>query len=147
MPQNHHFPWLCGIFLSNHFQILFSHDSLKDLYLAGFHRFQRPFMSLRRHSGATKRIYHDRYLRQKCFQQHGVGDHADICAKPDQCNTVNGLWFIKFFQNFSQGFASKGWLVNGSGLQKLCNLLPDFPTIGTADAMLYRKPYEIRHVF
>ena len=41
--------------------------------------------------GAAKRIYHDRYLRQKCFQQHSVGNHADICAKPDQCNAVNGL--------------------------------------------------------
>jgi len=43
--------------------------------------------------------------------------------------------------------ASKGSFINGTRFQKLCNLLPDFPTIGTADAMLYRKPYEIRHVF
>ena len=87
----------------------------------------------------TSRVYHDRYLRQKCFQQHGIGNHTDICAKPYQCNTVNGLWFIKFFQNFSQGFAAKGWLVNGSGLQKLCDLLPDLPAVGAADAVLYRK--------
>ena len=35
-------------------------------------------------------------VRQKCFQQHSIGDHTDICTKTNQGNTVDSLGFMKF---------------------------------------------------
>lgn len=52
--------------------------ALKDIDLAHFHGFQGPLVAFRRDAGAARGVDANFFFRIKGFQQHGVGNDADI---------------------------------------------------------------------
>ena len=70
-----------------------------DVYLAGFHAFQRAAVAFRRNAGAAGRVDKNRYLGQKGFDKQRVGNDADVGAHPyklDAFNRVAALMLPEF---------------------------------------------------
>ena len=71
--------------------------------LTGFHGIQCCPVRFRCYSGTAGGIHRNGNLGQGGFCQHGVGDHANVGAKPDEGDFSDRLGLVFFGQILGEG--------------------------------------------
>ena len=97
-------------------------------------------MALHGNTGAAAAIYNDLCFREACFEQHCVGDHADVSTKSAQLDPGNLLTIGR--KNAGQIYTAEGWLVY-DGLHIGLQFIADLPAGRIFDAVYDRKLFAL----
>lgn len=110
---------------------------MNDINLAHFHGGKGCLVAFRGDTGTAGSVHGDGNLRKLCFQDQGVGYHADICAQAYQFNLIKmPLVPVR---------PAKGGLVDtDSAIYH--QTVGDLPAIGSLDAVLYRQLFALRGI-
>ena len=61
-------------------------------------------MALWRDTGAERCVDVDRHVWQRCFQEHGIGDDADVCADADEGDRCEGAFDVCVFDGVNEEY-------------------------------------------
>ena len=91
------------------------------------------------HSRTACSIYYDRDLRKGCFYQKCIGNHTDICAESNKCNTSYIIIDIHCHQFICQICRTKSIFINRFCFSELIQFTSDLPSFCIPDAVWYWK--------
>ena len=113
-------------------------SSMDDRHLAGFHCGQCVVVALWRDAGAEGGVEVNRDVWQRCFQEHGVGDDADICADADEGDRCEWAFDVCVFDGAHELGGAEGWFFKTGGVlhfQRAGNGFVQGPAVGAFQAV------------
>ena len=97
-------------------------------------------MTLRRYARARGCIDRNRHFRIKCFQQHGIGNHADVGAESHEFNEFRHAACQFFGEKAYADYCLKH--INTLGIARLLSVKPE--EAGDAVVRLKQKNIEMK---